>query len=245
MPSVGFAHRPVARGHQALVASAHPLATLAGLDVLRGGGTAADAAIAVNSVLAVVQPHMCGVGGDLFLVGADAGRREVVYLDSAGRSGSGATLEALRASGLTAVPLAGPLAVSVPGCAAGWGALAARYGTRPLGELLKPAVALAAEGFPCTDLLAAYIRERAPAIDDPEWHRISAPGGQAPRPGARLRQPDLARSLELIADQGPDALYRGEIGERIARRLQAGGGFLTAGDLAAHEARWRPPIATT
>jgi gamma-glutamyltranspeptidase/glutathione hydrolase len=245
MPTAGYAHRPVARGHQALVASAHPLATLAGLDVLRGGGTAADAAIAVNSVLAVVQPHMCGVGGDLFALGVEAGRRDVVFLNSAGRSGSGATVEALRARGLAAVPLAGPLAVSVPGCVAGWSALAARHGTRPLAELLKPAIALAADGFPCTDLLAAYIRERAPQIEDPEWHRIYAPGGQAPRPGARLRQPDLARSLALVAEQGPDVLYRGEIGERIARHLRVGGGFLTAEDLATHEARWPPPIATT
>jgi gamma-glutamyltranspeptidase/glutathione hydrolase len=245
MPTVGYAHRPVARGHQALVASAHPLATLAGLDVLRGGGTAADAAIAVNGVLAVVQPHMCGLGGDLFALGFDAGRREVVFLNGAGRSGSGASADALRSRGLAAVPLLGPLAVTVPGCMDAWGALAARHGTRPLADLLKPAIALAADGFPCTDLLAGTIGERASLIEDPEWHRIYAPGGRAPRPGARLRQPDLARSLELVAQQGPDALYRGELGERIARRLQAGGGFLTAEDLAAHAARWQPPIATT
>ncbi len=113
MPTVGFSHRPVARGHHGLVASAHPLATLAGIDVLRSGGTAVDAAIAVNAVLAVVQPHMCGPGGDLFALLHDPPSGTVTFLDGAGRSGSGATVEAVRARGLPALPLIGPLAVGI------------------------------------------------------------------------------------------------------------------------------------
>jgi gamma-glutamyltranspeptidase/glutathione hydrolase len=245
MPTVGPIHRPLARAHQGLVAAAHPLATLAGIDVLREGGTAADAALAVNGVLAVVQPHMCGVGGDLFALVHDARSGEVSCLDGAGRSGAAATPAAVRARGLAALPLLGPLAVSVPGCVDAWGALAARHGTRPLGELLKPAIALAADGFPCSDLLAQTIEERRRLIEDAEWHRIYAPDGRGPRPGDRLRQPDLARSLTDIAAGGPDAFYRGDLGARIGAHLSAAGGFLTAGDLAAHAGRWVSPLSTT
>ncbi len=244
MAQPGYAYRPVAYGAQGLVAAAHPSATLAGLEVLKGGGNVVDAALAVNAVLAVVQPHMCGLGGDLFALLYHAPTGEVVFLNGAGRSGSGAGVEAIRERGLPAIPFIGPLAVSVPGCVDAWAALGGRYGTLGLGELLKPAIALAADGFPVSDLLAQTIRERAPVIEDPEWHRIYAPGGEAPRAGDRLRQPDLARSLSLVAEGGADALYRGELGARLVHHVAAGGGFLTPEDLAGHASRWQPPIAT-
>lgn len=245
MPQIGYAHRPVAQSYHGVIAAAHPLAVLAGIEMLKGGGNVVDAAIAVNAVLAVVQPHMCGVGGDLFSLLFHAASGEVVCLDGAGRSGSDATLDSVRRRGLTALPLIGPLSVSVPGAIDAWGALAARYGTRPLGELLKPAIALATEGFPCSDLLAQTIRERSAVIEDSEWHRVYAPHGRFPRIGSRLVQPDLARSLALIAESGPDVLYRGELGARIVRHVRAGGGFLTEADLAAHASRWRLPVSTT
>jgi gamma-glutamyltranspeptidase / glutathione hydrolase len=245
MPEFGYAYRPVAYGHHGLVAAAHPHAALAGIEVLKGGGNAVDAALAVNGVLAVVQPHMCGVGGDLFALLYDAPSGQVVALNGAGRSGSGATPAALRERGLAAIPLQSPLAVSVPGCVDAWQALAARYGTRGLGDLLKPAIALAADGFPASDLLAQTIRERREAILDPAWHRIYAPEGRAPRAGERLRQPDLGRTLARIADSGPEPLHRGELGDRLVRHVAAGGGFLTHADLADHAARWPSPISTT
>jgi gamma-glutamyltranspeptidase/glutathione hydrolase len=245
VPEVGYTHRPVAYGSHGLVAAAHPLAVLAGLDVLRAGGNAVDAAVAVNAVLAVVQPHMCGPGGDLFCLLFHAPSGEVLCLDGAGRSGARATVEAVRARGLEAIPLVGPLAVSVPGCVDAWGALLRRFGTRPLGDLLKPAIALATEGFPVSDLLSQSIRERSAVIEDPEWHRVYLPGGRPPRPGQRLRQPDLGRTLALLAEAGPEALYHGELAARVVARVAAGGGFLTAEDLASHAARWRAPIATT
>lgn len=244
MPEVGYAYRPVAYGRHGLVAAAHPYAAQAGIEVLKGGGNAVDAALAVNAVLAVAQPHMCGLGGDLFALLSDAPSREVLFLNGAGRSGSRATPAALQARGLSALPLIGPLSVSVPGCADAWHALATRYGTRGLTDLLKPAIALAADGVPVSHLLAQTIRERADAFEDPEWHRIYAPEGRVPRAGDRLRQPDLAATLTRLADGGPDVLYRGELGERLVRHLEAGGGFLTREDLAAHASRWQPPIAT-
>ena len=245
MPILGYAHRPVACGRDGLVASAHPAATLAGLDILRAGGNVVDASIAVNATLAVVQPHMCGLGGDLFVLYFHAPSSELCFLNAAGRSGSRATPEALRQRGLDAVPIQGPLAVSVPGAVAGWGALADRFGSRPLAELLKPAVTLASDGFPVSDLLAQTITERAPLIEDPEWHRIYAPGGEGPRTGAVLRQPDLGRSLARLAAEGPEAFYQGEVAGRIVEHVAVGGGFLTRDDLARHAARWQRPISTT
>jgi gamma-glutamyltranspeptidase/glutathione hydrolase len=244
MPLVGYSHRPVAYGTHGLVAAAHPYAASAGLDVLKGGGTAVDAALAVNGVLAVVQPHMCGPGGDLFALLFHAPSGTVVFLNGAGRSGSRATVDAVRGRGLAALPFAGPLSVSVPGCVDGWAALAARYASRGLGELLKPAIALAAEGFPVSDLLAQTIAERRAEIEDPEWHRIYAPDGRGPAPGDRLVQPDLARTLAAVAEGGAEAFYRGDLGTRIARHVEAGGGFLTPADLASHASRWQSPIAT-
>jgi gamma-glutamyltranspeptidase len=243
MANVRATARPVALGAHGLVAAAHPLATLAGLDLLRDGAGVVDAAIAVNAVLAVVQPHMCGLGGDLFCLYRPAGRDEVLFLNGAGRAGSGADAAALVRRGLRALPLTGPLAVTVPGCVAAWGALAARFATRPLATLLAPAIALATEGFPVSDLLAQVIAERQTALEDPGWHAIYAPGGRVPRAGDRLRQPDLGGTLARIAKEGADALYQGELAESLARRLAAGGGLVTAEDLAGHAPRWQAPLA--
>jgi gamma-glutamyltranspeptidase/glutathione hydrolase len=224
-----------------VAATAHPLATRAAADVLQGGGRAADAAIAANAVLAVVHPHACGPGGDFSALVLDAGA--VSCLEGMGRSGAGASIERVRACGLSAVPPVGAMAVSVPGCADAWGALLARHGRRQLGDLLRPAIALAENGFPCGDLLASRIRETRSRIDDPEWHRIFVPDGRIPNPGDRVRQPDLARTMERVAREGPRTLYEGDLAERIVRHVEAGGGFLAIGDLASHVSRWPVPLA--
>lgn len=244
MPTLGYAFRPVALGRQGLVASAHPLATLAGLDVLRAGGTAADAAVAVNAVLAVTQPNSCGVGGDLFCLYWEAAGRRVHFLNGAGRSGARAGLDELRRRGLTGLPVLGPAAVSVPGCVRAWGMLLERFGTRPLGELLAPAIGWAERGFPVSAIVSQAIGELAPDNPDPEWRRIFLPAGRPPAPGELLVQADLARSLRELAGAGPDVFYTGRVGQAIARRLEAEG-FVTAADLAAHRGAWGEPIATT
>ncbi len=242
MPQIGYARRQAPMAHRGMVASCHPLASLAGVEVLRSGGTVADAAVATNAVLAVTQPGFCGVGGDLFCLYYEAATRRVHFLNGAGRSGSLAGLEALGRRGLPAVPFLGPGSVSVPGVTRAWSMLLERFGTRSLGSLLEPAIHYARDGFPLSDIVCQGIRERAELLRDPEWRRVFMPGGAVPRRGDRFRQPDLARTLtDLAAD--PDLLYRGRVARAIADRLDAEG-FLTAADLAEHSGEWGEPIRT-
>ncbi len=242
MPQIGYAHRPVALGREGMVASAHPLATLTGIEVLKAGGNAADAAVAVNAVLGVTQPYCCGVGGDLFALYYEAAARRVHFLTGAGRSGSRATLEELTRRGHSRVPTSGPASVSVPGCVRAWGMLLERFGTRKLADLLGPAIHYAEAGFPCTLLVSHATAERLARIDDPEWHRIFAPGGRIPQTGELLRQPDLGGTLRSLAEEGPDLFYRGRIAAAIARRLEREG-FVTAEDLRAHTGQWGEPLS--
>jgi gamma-glutamyltranspeptidase/glutathione hydrolase len=243
VPSIGYAHRPAALGRDGMVAAAHPLATLAGVEVLKSGGTAADAAVAVNAVLGVTQPYCCGLGGDFFCLYYEAATRRVHVLNGAGRSGSRATLDELARRGMDRLPVYGPATVSVPGCARAWAMLLERFGTRRLGELLQPAIHYAAKGFPVTSLVSQAIGEFRPH-GDAEWQRIFAPAGRVPTLGQLLAQPDLAHTLRAVADEGPDALYRGRVARTIADRLETDG-FLTFDDLAAHTGEWSEPIATT
>jgi gamma-glutamyltranspeptidase/glutathione hydrolase len=244
MPQIGYAHRALAMGGDGMVAAAHPLATLTGVEVLKAGGTAADAAVAVNAVLAVTQPNMCGVGGDFFCLYYEAGTRRVHFLNGAGRSGSRAGLDELRRRGMDRLPVVGPPAVSVPGCVRAWGMLLERFGTKPLAELVAPAIHYAGAGFPISSLTSQAIQEFQPASPDPEWHRVFAPDGRPPEPGARFVQTDLARTLRDLAAEGPDLFYTGRVARAIGACM-ADDGFVTREDLAAHTGEWGEPIWTT
>src|SRR3989442_12006580 len=178
-----------------MVAAAHPDAALAGIDVLRAGGTAADAAVAVNAVLAVTQPNNCGLGGDLFCLYYEAATRSVHVLNGSGRSGSRGGLAELRRRRIERLPIIGPPTVSVPGCVRGWAMLLERFGTRPLGELLQPAIHYASRGHPTGSLLSQTIREYVTVHTDPEWQRTFAPSGKSPGFGELLVQADLGRTL--------------------------------------------------
>src|SRR5713101_1870506 len=199
-----------------MIAAAHPDAALAGIDVLKAGGTAADAAVAVNAVLAVMQPNDCGLGGDLFCLYYEAATRSVHVLNGSGRSGSRAGLAELRRRRMERLPIIGPPTVSVPGCVRGWAMLLERFGTRALGDLLQPAIHCAEAGVPTTRLVSQAIAEILPTLDDPEWRRIFAPHGRAPRLGERLVQRDLAATLRALAVEGPDLFYGGRVGRAIA-----------------------------
>jgi gamma-glutamyltranspeptidase/glutathione hydrolase len=241
--NVGYSHRAVALGHGGLVASAHPLATLAGIEILKSGATAADAAVAVNALLGVTQPYCCGVGGDIFVLYYEAATRRVHFLNGAGRSGSRATPAEMTRRGWRDLPVIGPGTVSVPGCVRGWGMLLERFGTRPLASLLAPAIQYAHDGFATTSLVSQSIADFIPVNRDAEWHRVFAPGGRAHAEGERLRQVDLARTLTDLGHEGPDLFYGGRVGRAIAARMAADG-FLTEADLAEHIGEWDAPIST-
>ena len=243
MLDVGYAHRPAALGRDGMVATAHPAATLAGVETLKAGGTAADAAVAANAVLTVTQPNMCAVGGDLFCLYYEAATRRVHFLNGAGRSGERATLDEMARRGMTRLPRVGAASVSVPGCVRGWGMLLERFGTRPLAELLRPAIRCA-EGFPTTSLLSQSIRDFVPERPSAEWLRIFTPGGRVPGHGELLAQADLARTLRDLASEGPDLFYTGRVGRAIAAAM-ATDGFLTEDDLARHAGEWGEPLSTS
>jgi gamma-glutamyltranspeptidase/glutathione hydrolase len=237
--------RPSVAGSTAAVSSDHPLASAAGADVLRRGGNAVDAAITMAAVLAVVRPHMNGVGGDAFMLMHDPRSRTTYALNGSGRSGSKATPALFAERKLTSVPSSGILSVSVPGAVATWSDALRKFGTISLAQALGPAIEYADRGFPVSDRLAADIQESARVVArDPELARIFLPGGKPPEVGTLLRQPELAATLRAIAKDGPDALYRGNLARQIVAFIEKEGGLLTAEDLARHTSTWQEPIET-
>jgi gamma-glutamyltranspeptidase / glutathione hydrolase len=217
-----------------MVAAADQLAASAGIDMLARGGSAGDAAVAAGTVMAVVGPHLCGLGGDVLAMVSAPGSDPVALL-SVGRAGAGSDAAALRAAGRTTMPLRGDLnSVPLPGAVDGWLALHARYGRLPLGTVLGPAVELAEDGF-CASLmlaLATHLVHGVPGADE------LCPDGPLDI-GQRVRVPGLARTLRAIAAGGRDAFYRGEFG----RGLHAlGNGHFAEDDFARPLAEWCEPV---
>ena len=242
----GLGRSPVL-ARNGMVATSQPLASAAGLRVLLDGGNAVDAAVAAAAVLNVVEPMMCGIGGDLFALYYEAATDTLHGLNATGRAGSRASADDLRGRGLERMPGSGPLVVTVPGALDGWDELATRFGTRPLGGLLAPAIAYAEDGFPVSEIIAAQWKSAEAKL---RRHPAAAAnylvdGERAPRHGEVFRSPDLARTFRRIADEGPEVFYRGEIADRIHDFLEAEGGFVTREDLAAHDSDWVAPISTT
>ena len=237
-------------GTGGMAAAAHPLTVATALDVLRRGGNAVDAAVAAGLTAAVVMPEMCGLGGDLFaIVHAPQHRHPMTVLGS-GVAPRSATLEQMRRHGDASptgvkMPFRGPLSVAVPGMVHAFGALLARFGSKPLAELAEPAIAYA-DGFPLTPLGAHFIATSADLLRQyPASAAVFLPGGEVPKAGAILRQPDLARTLRTLAAQGTQAFYSGDIAGRIGAFMAANGGELSADDLAQHGTGFRQPIRTT
>ncbi len=226
-----------------MVATSQPLAAMAGLRILLAGGNAADAAVATAAALAVVEPMSTGVGGDAFALFYDAKTRQVTALNGSGRAPAALTLEDLRRAGLDAIPLDSAHSVTVPGTVAAWADLLARHGRMPLAAVLQPAIEYAARGYPVSEVIAAaWQRSEAKLRRLPSGLEL-LPGGRAPRAGEIVTLPELARTLELIAEGGPDAFYRGDLAQRMAAFVQSHGGRLSAEDLAAHHSTWDQPIS--
>jgi gamma-glutamyltranspeptidase/glutathione hydrolase len=218
-----------------MVCAVDHLAASAGVELLRHGGSAADAAIAANAVLAVTTQHMCGMGGDLFALVHAPGTDAPAALVSSGRAGSGADPHRLRDEGHTAMPFTGDIrTVPIPGCVDGWVALHERFGRLPLADVLAPARAYAADGFPVGLTLAAAVDQVAHLLEAADYT-----SGGPPRPGDVVRRPGVARALDAIAAGGRAGFYQGEFGAGL---LELGGGEYTEDDLARPQADWVAPL---
>jgi gamma-glutamyltranspeptidase / glutathione hydrolase len=243
---------PLARGRRGAVVTPHHLASAAGLGILAAGGSAVDAAIATNAVLAVVMPNGCGIGGDAFWLIWDERTGLQTALNGSGRAPAAADPEAWRRAGRTALPTRGPMTITTPGAVRSWGEAHKRHGRLPREAILGPAIELAAGGFPAwdgyVDAVEATARMCATASDLADrgaaWSSVHRPARRAWRPGEIVRLPALARTLERLAAAGFDDFYEGELAERQVEGLRAAGSPIDAADLRAQTATWETPIGS-
>ncbi len=240
-----FATRSVVMAQNGMACTSHPLSTQAAIDVLRAGGNAIDAAIAANAMEGVVEPHVNGIGGDLFAIVWDAKTKKLYGLNASGRSPYSLTLDEFKKRGLTHIPADGPLPVSVPGCVDGWFELHKKFGKTPMDKILSHAIKYAREGYPVHDEAAGGWAGMVARFGKyPNIKEVYAPNGAAPKRGEIFKNPALANTLEKIAKGGRDVFYKGEIAQTIDAFFKKVGGFLTAKDLADHTSTWIDPVST-
>jgi gamma-glutamyltranspeptidase/glutathione hydrolase len=232
----------IARG--GIVSTSQVLASQAGAMILSQGGSAIDAAIAANAVLGVVEPMMCGIGGDLFVMYRDAQTGAVSGLNASGPAPRAMTIAALEAKGLKKMDATGIHSATVPGCVRGWEAMHRKHGRLAWNKLFDTAIHLAADGFPMQEMVGR-VWESELVRKDPEGLRVFYPNGRTPAVGEIYRNPDLAKAMRLISSDGADAFYRGDISTAILAKSQKLGGMLAKEDLAAFEPEWVTPINTT
>jgi gamma-glutamyltranspeptidase/glutathione hydrolase len=229
-----------------IVAAESPLAAQAGVRVLESGGNAVDAAIATNAMMGVVEPMMNGIGGDLFAIVYDAKANKLYGLNASGWAPRGLTIEFLRKQGIREMPQHGVHAITVPGAVDGWHALAEKFGRKKLSEDLAAAIRTAEEGFPVPEWTAAYWGGELDLLrSDEAASKVYLPNDRAPRVGEVFRNPDLAWSLQQIAEHGRDAFYKGAIAQKILETMKHHNGTMTAEDLAAYSSEFVEPISTT
>ncbi len=237
--------RSVVMARHGMVATSHPLASQVGLEILKSGGNAIDAAIAADAALGLMEPMSCGVGGDLFAIIWDAKSKKLYGLNASGRSPYRATRQYFAEHGLNDIPTTGPLSWSVPGCVDGWAELNKRFGAKSLKDILDPVIRYADEGFPVTDVIAGYWRTGARGLRrDPGATAVYLPNGRPPARGEVFRNPALARTYRRIAEGGRDAFYRGPIAEELVRLSDRVGGLFTLKDFTDHTSSWVEPVST-
>ncbi len=247
-----FATRSPVLARNGMAATSHPIASAVAVDILKQGGSAIDAAIAANAMLALVEPHACGIGGDLFAIVWDPGKKHLVGYNGSGRTPGALSYDVLRTSldEPERMPLFGPLSVTVPGAVDGWFALHERYGKLPMRQLLAPAIRYAREGVAVTEVDAALWAEALEVFADSGLPPAQLAGllrtftinGLAPAAGVIFRNADLANSLEQLAE-GRDAFYDGKLGSRIVDAVREAGGHLTRADFNAHRGEWVEPVS--
>ena len=229
-----------------MVAASQPLAAQVGLDILKAGGNAIDAAVAVNAVLGLVEPHMNGVGGDLFAIVWDAKSEQLYGLNATGRAPYEISRETLVRQGIDRMPGNGPLTWTVPGAVDGWHELLDRFGTMSLSDVLSPAIEYATNGFPVSEIIQRQWAGAAQALAQwPDSASTYLPGGLPPQAGEVFKNTNLASTYEAIARGGRDAFYRGDIARRIVAFSEANGGYFTMRDFVDHSSVWVDPVGTS
>jgi gamma-glutamyltranspeptidase/glutathione hydrolase len=238
--------RSVVMAKNGMVATSQALATQIGLDVLRKGGTAVDAAIAADAALGLMEPMSCGIGGDLFAIVWDNKSKKLYGLNASGRSPYKATREYFKAQKLKEIPEYGPLTWSVPGCVSGWGELHRKFGKAPMSDILAASIEYANEGFPVTEVIAEGWAKSKPKLQQsPDAVATYLPGGNAPKAGDVFKNPNLGRVYEAIAREGPQVFYTGSVAKRIVAYSDKVGGLLSQKDLTDHTSTWIEPVSTS
>lgn len=238
--------RSLVFGRHGMAASSQPLATAAGLEVLRRGGNAADAAVAVAAALNVTEPTSTGLGGDAFALFYDARSKKVTALNGSGRCPANLTIERIRAEGLgDGLPALHPYTITVPGACAAWCDMVERHGRLSMADVLKPAIRLAEEGFPVSPITSWFWRNSANRLlsNTPNGSEMLI-NGRGPAAGEIFCNPGLARTMRVIAEGGKEAFYLGEIAKAISEVIKQAGGCMDPVDLAAHTSTWVDPIST-
>jgi len=239
-----FATRSQVIAQNGIAATSHPLATQIALDILKQGGNAVDAAIAANAALGLMEPSGCGIGGDLFALLWIDEEQKLYGLNASGRSPYALTLEEFKKRNVKEIPIVGPLPVSVPGAVDGWFELHEKFGKLPMEKILEPAIYYAREGFPVTQVISSgWAGGSSRWEDQPNFASTFLPQGRAPSEGEIFRNPDLARTLEQIAEGGREVFYKGEIAQRIDAFCQHAGCFLRYRDLTEHTSTWVDPVS--
>ena len=248
-PSATTSARSLVAARRGMVCTSQPLASEAGLAVLRRGGNAFDAAVAAGAVLNVVEPMSTGIGGDMFVLAWSEKEGRLVGLNGSGRSASTATVDAYRKMGFERIPTHGAHPVTVPGAFHGWATLLEKYGSLPLEAVLEDAIHYAEKGFPVSEVIAMAWQSGLEHRNVPEFARNylirQGDGWRTPQVGEVFRQPDLARTFARLAKGGKDVFYRGEIARKIASYLESKGSLLRLGDLEKHTSTWVEPVSTT
>ncbi|MCD4679236.1 MAG: gamma-glutamyltransferase [Bacteroidales bacterium] len=241
-----FATRSEVISRNGMVATSHPLATQVGLDILKKGGNAVDAAIAANAALGLMEPTGSGIGGDLFAIVWDAKTQKLYGLNASGRSPASLTLNYFIDNELQKIPAFGPLPVTVPGCVDGWFELHEKFGKIEMNEILAPAISYAEDGFPLTELIAYYLSLSLQRFGDkyPNIKETYFINSQIPEKGEIFKNPLLAQTYKKIAADGRDAFYKGDIARSISKFIQEQGGFLSYEDLDSHKSEWVEPVST-
>ena len=240
-----FATRSEVIAQNGMVATSHPLASQIGIDILKGGGNAIDAAIAANAALGLMEPTGNGIGGDLFAIIWIEKEKKLYGLNASGRSPENLTLEYFKENNFKSIPAYGPLPVSVPGCVDGWFELHNKFGKIKMRDILNPTIRYAEDGFPVTELVSYYMDVASDNFKDyPNFKETYFIDDSTPKKGQVFKNPDLANTLRTIVKSGKKGFYEGEIANTIANYVQDQGGFLSYNDLKNHKSEWIEPVST-